>query len=118
MIATDRNALICDLAETYGVFDYKRVPGRLLGILAAGLGANSRIGQKINGVRGNVTEILLARILDGVQFLCWVQTEDARKNKNRPKSVASDFFISEDKNKAKTMTIEDFETLKAKITGG
>lgn len=118
MIATDRNALICDLAETYGVFDYKRVPGRLLGILAAGLGANSRIGKKINGVRGNVTEILLARILDGVQFLCWVQTEDARKNKNRPKSVASDFFISEDKNKAKTMTIEDFETLKAKITGG
>lgn len=118
MIAEDRNALICDLAETYGIFDYKRVPGRLLGILVAGLGANSRIGQKINGVRGDVPEVLLARILDGIQFLCWVQTEDARKNRNRPKSVASDFFVSEDENKVKTMTIDDFEKLKTKITGG
>lgn len=118
MIAMDENALICDLAETYQIYDYKRVPGRLLGILAAGLGENTRIGKKINGVKGTVTEVLLAQILDGVRFLCWAQTEDGRKGKHRPKSVASEFFVSEDKNKAKTMSIDDFEKIRHKIVGG
>ena len=118
MLALDRNALICDLAETYQIYDYRRVPGRTLGILAAGLGANSRIGKIINGVRGDVSEILLARILDGIMFLCWSKTEDGQKGRNRPKSVASDFFISEDKNKTKSTTIDDFEAIRSRITGG
>lgn len=118
MIAIDENALICDLAETYNIYDYKRVPGRLLGILAAGLGENTRIGKKVNGVKGTVTDVLLAQILDGVRFLCWAQTEDGRKGKHRPKSVASEFFVSEDKNKAKSMSIDDFEKIRKKIVGG
>ena len=118
MLAMDKNALICDLAETYGIFDYKRVPGRLLGILVAGLGENTRIGKKVNGVRGTVTEVLLAQILDGVRFLCWAQTEDGRKGKHRPQSVASEFFVSEDKEKPKAMTIDSFEKIREKIIGG
>lgn len=118
MLSMDKNAVICDLAETYNIYDYKRVPGRLLGILVAGLGDNTRIGKKINGVKGTVTEVLLAQILDGVRFLCWAQTEDGRKGKHRPKSVASEFFVSEDKNKAKTMTIDDFEKIREKNIGG
>ena len=118
MLAMDKNSLICDLAETYGIFDYKRVPGRLLGILVAGLGENTRIGKKVNGVRGTVTEVLLAQILDGVRFLCWAQTEDGRKGKHRPQSVASEFFVSEDKEKPKAMTIDDFEKIREKIIGG
>lgn len=118
MLAMDRNAIICDLAETYQIYDYKRVPGRTLGILAAGLGPDTRIGKKINGVRGNVADVLLAQILDGVRFLCWVQTEDARKKRNYPKSVASEFFVAEDVNKAKKTTIEDFERIRKKVTGG
>lgn len=94
------------------------MPGRLLGILVAGLGDNSRIGKKINGVRGTITEVLLAQILDGVRFLCWAQTEDGRKGKHRPDSVASGFFVSEDKNKVKSVSIEDFEKLRQKIIGG
>lgn len=118
MLSMDKNAVICDLAETYNIYDYRRVPGRLLGILCAGLGENTRIGKKINGVKGTVTEVLLAQILDGVRFLCWAQTEDGRKGKHRPKSVASEFFVSEDKNKAKTMSIDDFEKIRQKIVGG
>lgn len=118
MLAIDKNAVICDLAETYGIFDYKRVPGRLLGILVAGLGDNSRIGKKINGVRGTVTEVLLAQILDGIRFLCWAKTEDGQKGRHRPQSVASEFFVSEDKEKPKAMTIDDFEKIRNKIIGG
>ena len=118
MIAMDRNAFICDIAETYQIYDYRRVPGRYLGILAAGLGPNSRIGRKLNGVRGDIVEVLLAQILDGVRFLCWAQTEDAKKGRNRPSSVASEFFVSEDKDKYKKTTIEEFERIRKQITGG
>lgn len=117
MLAVDKNALICDLAETYRIYDYRGVPGRTLGILAAGLGPNSRIGQKINGVRGSVSEVLLAQILDGVRWLVWAQSKDA-KNGKPPASVASDFFVSEDNNKVKKVTIEDFEAIRQKILGG
>lgn len=118
MLSLDKNAVICDLAETYNIYDYKRVPGRLLGTLVAGLGDNSRIGKKVNGVRGTVTEVLLAQILDGVRFLCWAQTEDGRKGRHQPQSVASEFFVSEDKEKPKAMTIDDFEKIRNKIIGG
>lgn len=118
MIATDRTAFICDMAETYHIYDYRRVPGRYLGILAAGLGPNTRIGRKVNGVRGDVGEVLLAQILDGVRWLCWAQTEDAKRKRNYPKSVASDFFVSDDKDKYKRTSIEDFERIKEQVTGG
>lgn len=118
MLSMDKNAVICDLAETYNIYDYKRVPGRLLGILVAGLGENTRIGKKINGVKGTVTEVLLAQILDGVRFLCWAQTEDGRKGKHRPKSVASEFFVSEDKNKPISVPIDEIDRIRNKILGG
>ena len=118
MLAIDRNAVICDLAETYCIYDYRRVPGRTLGILTAGLGENTRIGKKVNGVRGTVTEVLLAQILDGVRWLCWAQTEDGKKGKRRPDSVAAGFFVSEDKNKTKAMSVDDFEKIRQRIVGG
>ena len=115
----DKNAVICDLAETYQIYDYRRVPGRLLGILVAGLGADTRIGRKINGVRGDVADVLLAQILDGVRFLCWAQTQDGRKGRHRPQSIASDFFVSEDKKKPKKISIEEFYKMRQKVaTGG
>lgn len=111
--------MICDLAETYQIYDYRRVPGRLLGILVAGLGADTRIGRKINGVRGDVADVLLAQILDGVRFLCWAQTQDGRKGRHRPQSIASDFFVSEDTKKPKKISIEEFYKMRQKVaTGG
>lgn len=70
-MAIDQNSLVCDLAEVYGIFDYKRVPPRLLATLAAGLGENSRIGQKVYGVYGTTTEILLAELIDSVNALAF-----------------------------------------------
>lgn len=51
MLATDRDALICDLAETYRVLDYRALPVELLATLAAGLRQDARIWQKIAALR-------------------------------------------------------------------
>ena len=36
MIFTDEEALICDLAETYQIFDYRSLPVRTVATLSAG----------------------------------------------------------------------------------
>lgn len=51
MLAADRDALICDLAETYRVLDYRALPVELLATLAAGLRPDARIWQKIAALR-------------------------------------------------------------------
>ena len=43
MIQTDEDALICDLAETYGIFDYRQLPADQVAVFAFGLRDDSRI---------------------------------------------------------------------------
>lgn len=64
MLAHHRSELICDLAEYYNIMDYRRVPGRLLGTLAVGLRAESRIGMIREGIKADPATIMLARLYD------------------------------------------------------
>ena len=64
--------MICDFAETYGVFDYKRLPPIIAATLAAGLGINSRIKRKLSGNKIPIDIGLLALIADGVNHLIWM----------------------------------------------
>ena len=41
MMALDREALLCDLAETYGIYDVRALPVSTLAVLASGLRENS-----------------------------------------------------------------------------
>lgn len=49
MLSEDRDAVICDLAETYHILDYKSVPAQTLAILCAGLRDDSRIKLHMAG---------------------------------------------------------------------
>lgn len=46
MINTDESAVICDLAETYSIFDYKSLPVLTVATFCVGLRENSRIKMK------------------------------------------------------------------------
>ena len=52
MLAADRDALICDLAETYHVLDLTALPVPLLATLAAGLRGDSRIRSVLDAISG------------------------------------------------------------------
>lgn len=86
MLNTDENALICDMAETYGIYDMGSLPLDTVAILAAGLGENSRIGRKISGAKVPLNTLLLAHIVDRLGLLVWQNTKDGKHNKNRPAS--------------------------------
>ena len=59
MVHTDRSALICDLAETYGIYDMGSLPVTTVAILASGLRDNSRIKMKLAGMKVS-NELLLS----------------------------------------------------------
>lgn len=56
--------LICDLAETYGIYDYRQLPPKTVAVLAVGLRDDSRVKQKISGIKLDFKEQLLAVIAD------------------------------------------------------
>lgn len=64
MMIEDKNALICDLAETYGIYDYRQLPARLIAAFSVGLRENSRIKQKLNESPADDMTIFLASITD------------------------------------------------------
>ena len=87
MIAADRDALVCDLAETYGILDYKALPVGLLAALSSGLRENSRIRLRLAGQTQDTGLLLLAAAVDRLSWLAWAQTEEARQGEGRPPSL-------------------------------
>lgn len=103
MIGIDEDALVCDLAEVYSVFDYHRLPVKLLGTLCSGLGPDSRIGMRIAGRHAPRSTILLAMIRD-------MMSDALHDEKNRPEHIAPMLFDThedETSNKFRTFRSED-----------
>lgn len=119
MLAIDRDALICDLAETYGIFDYRALPASLLATLAVGLREDSRIKMRLSGGKVPRREILLAAAVDRLSLLVWGMTEDAQHGRNRP-AFLLDVLLGEEKQSGDVVAFdaaEDFEAEWARITG-
>lgn len=91
MLAYDRSALICDLAETYHIYDYKALPVLTLAALASGLRPDSRIKLKLSGITEVSSEVLLIQIFDILQLMRyqWFATK-----KESPPKLLSDSLIS------------------------
>ena len=96
MIAADRDALVCDLAETYGILDYKALPVGLLAALSSGLRENSRIRLRLAGQAQDTGLLLLAAAVDRLSWLAWAQTEGARQGKDRPPSLLAALLGTEE----------------------
>ena len=84
MIALDEGALICDLAETYGVLNYRTLPVKLLATLCAGLRDDSRIKMKCAGIDATPLELMTAHIADNLSLMRWGFTEAGQKGRDRP----------------------------------
>lgn len=87
MLKTDKDAFICDMAQTYHIYDWRAYPTELIATLAAGLPDDSRVNLKRAGSKIDLITALLAKLVDNTSWLVWAQTEDGRNGLNRPKSV-------------------------------
>lgn len=120
MIITDEDALICDMAETYGVFDLYALPAELAATLAVGLRENSRIRTILNGMKMPLDEYLLAAIFDRVNWLQWSHTKDSEHG-YPPQSILATLLEKKEEKKEDYVvfdTSEDFEAARRRIIGG
>ena len=115
MISADRDALICDLAETYGIWDYKALPLPLLATLAVGLRDNSRIKMRMAGARQPTDTILLGAAVDHLAFLRWERSRDAQSGRNRPASVLSILLDEPERKTTAFSSAEEFEAARERI---
>lgn len=88
MISIDEDALVCDLAETYQIYDYKQLPLNQVAVFAYGLRDDSRIKQIMSDQIVPLETTLLASIVDRLSLSLWLQTKDGQKGVNRPTSIA------------------------------
>lgn len=117
MIILDEDSLICDLAETYHVFDMRGLSPKLVAILAVGLSDSSRIKRKAANRRLTFEETMIAAILDRTNMLLWAKTRDAQRGANRPKSILDALENPKEKDFKVFNSIEDFEQKRKELIG-
>ena len=119
MIALDEDALICDFAETYHIYDIYAYPCMYIATLANGLRYDSRIKMKECGLEVELRSLLLAHIADNTAMNFWAKTKDAEKGRNQPKSMVSALTEKIDKSKTAKgfMTSADFDMEWRRLNG-
>lgn len=117
MIVLDEDALVCDFAETYHIYDLYGLTVEYAATLAAGLRDNSRIKLKANGLKVDTKTLLLARIADSTTLNVYAKTKDAKHDKNRPKSLVEALTKDENNNLRSFENGAEFEAEWRRING-
>ena len=108
MMDLDEDALLCDFAETYHIYDPYEYPCEYTATLAAGLRDDSRIKVRLSGLRVTPELFALCTGVDALRWIVWSKSEDGRKGRNRPQSIL-DALSGETKTK-KTEDLRGFAT--------
>lgn len=112
--------MICDLAETYHVYDYRGLSVRTLATLVVGLRDDSRTKLKLAGMPVDTNTLMLAAMVDHLAFLAWAQTENGAKGVNRPQSVVNSLLHAQEQRKTDCLsfdTADEFEKMRNRILG-
>lgn len=117
MVGLDEDALICDFAETYHVYDWRALPLKTAATLAMGLGPDSRIIRKASGVTWPFDTMLLAMILDSIRGISWqLVSEKGRRGHKPPQSVLKIILGEVDENEMSGFdSVEDFRNWRASM---
>ncbi|MGV3085037.1 DUF5361 domain-containing protein [Enterococcus dispar] len=120
MLKIDKEALICDLAETYQIYDYTQLPLVQVAVFSCGLREDSRIKRKLNGQSVSADTLLFARMVDSLNDLVWMKTKDAQKGKNRPAKIFN-LLINKNPKQQDEITFnsgEEFHEMRRRIIQG
>ena len=115
MLATNEDALICDFAETYHIFNYRQYKPKYIATLAVGLRDDSRIKMIINRNKLTFDQYVLVAILDCLKMLVWLNSADAAKGENRPELILDRLFNNIESEVESYDTPDDFEEARKAI---
>ena len=118
MIGVDEDALVCDLAETYQIYDYRQLPPTKVAVLSLGLRNDSRIKMKLSGQTVTLETMLMASIADRLSMLVWFQTKDGQKGRNRPTMLTNLLTNTKQENDVEAFhSGEEFEKARKRLGG-
>ena len=117
MVGLDEDALVCDFAETYHVYDWRALPLRTAATLAMGLGADSRIMRKLSGVKWPFNTLLLALVCDSIRTISWqLIDEKGRRGHKPPQSVLKTILGETEEGELSGFdSVEDFRSWRASM---
>lgn len=120
MLHIAEDHVICDLAETYHILDYKELSPSLVAALCVGLNDDSRIKKRISGRKVSIDNMLLASICDSLSFIAWSKTEYAKEGVGKPKRILPTLLgmNQEDSDVVSFESEEDFMDAWNDIVGG
>lgn len=108
------DALTCDLAEVYGIYDWRELPVKTVAILSAGLPDDCRVKRAATGQPGELKTMLLATIADRLSILIWQNTKAAQKGKNKPRMILDSLTKQEERTQA-FATATEFEAARQRF---
>ena len=118
MIARNENALECDFAETYRIYDYRELPVKRAALFAAGLSEDSRIKRLLSGQKHTMETLLLSNIADSLQWLVWSKTKGAKNGTGKPKSILQTIMADNERQYMAFDSPEAYEAARKKLIKG
>jgi len=119
MIATHEDELVCDMAETYRIYDYRALSPKMAGVLACGLRDNSRVKMAMQNANAPLETLLLAMIVDRLGLQIWAGSKDAQHRRNRPESITEMLLQGQNEDNVKAFrTAEEFAAAFHALAGG
>lgn len=109
--------LVCDFAEYYHIYDYRRLPARYAATLACGLRPDSRCYMAAYEVNINTQETLLAEICDILQKIAYQQVIISGGKQSKPESLLEKFLRKKPENKDEyvSLTFSEFDQMREQI---
>jgi hypothetical protein len=111
--------MICDLAEFYHIYDYEKLPIKMLATLVSGLREDSRVKCRLAGLPISLNLFFMSAIYDKLAWLCWTKTEGASKGRGMPESITAKLLNTKQEKQYETFASgEDFRKRWKEITDG
>lgn len=107
---------MCDMAETYHIFNIYEHSPLMIARFCVGLRDNSRIKMKMANVKYEFKEILLMSVIDHLSIMAWQGTKDAQKGIGKPKSLISTLLeIEKDEDIVSFSSSDEFEKARQEL---
>lgn len=111
--------MICDLAETYHIYDYQKLPVETLVAFVTGLRQDSRTKMAINVMKVPTNTLIMAMVYDKLNQWIWLNSKQGRKGHNPPPSLVEKLMNNEKQSKVQAYDSGDeFDLAFKRITGG
>lgn len=87
MLGSEEDAFICDMAETYHIYDIEQYPVTLIATLLSGLREDTRTIMALTGRKLSLKQTVDVLTYDAINLILWSKTRDGQNNVNRPKRL-------------------------------